>query len=140
VKYLLDTNVLSEIRKKNGNKSVKNFVSSLREEDIYISVFSIGEICYGIEKLPDGPKKTELLVWLTQELPERFGYRIIVPNTDIMAEWGKLQARSAETIPFMDSLIAASALNRRLTVVTRNTRDFENIAGIEVLNPWIGGV
>jgi len=136
VKYLLDTNVLSEIRKPNGHTGVKSFVDNLREEDIYISVLSIGEICFGMEKLPKGPKKTELLIWLTQKLPTRFGERIIALDTDIMTEWGRLQAQTRKTLPVFDSLIAATALSRRLAVVTRNTSDFEEIQGITLINPW----
>ena len=137
MKYLLDTNVLSEIRKPNGNAVVKAFVNALREEDIFISALSIGEIAFGIEKLPAGPKKTELLIWLTQKLPERFGNRIIPVDVDIMAEWGRLQARARQTLPVVDSMIAASALARRLTVVTRNTKDFEKIEGLDLFNPWL---
>ena len=136
MKYLLDTNVLSEIRKPNGNAGVKAFVGSLKEEDIFISVISIGEIAFGVEKLPPGPKKTELLIWLSQKLPERFGNRIIPVDLDVMTEWGKLRARSAITLPVFDSLIAASALARRLTVVTRNTKDFETIEGLLLYNPF----
>jgi len=136
VKYLLDTNVLSEIRKPRGNAKVKAFVDSLREEDIFISVISIGEIGYGIERLPAGPKKTELLVWLNQQLPEWFGNRIISLDVDILSEWGRLQARIKETLPVFDSLIAASALSRRMTIITRNKKDFERIDGIIMLNPW----
>jgi predicted nucleic acid-binding protein len=135
VKYLLDTNVISEIRKPNGHEGVKAFVDNLQEEDVYISVLSIGEIRFGIEKLNSGPKKTELLLWLTQKLPERFWGRIIPLDSDIMTEWGRLYAQT-KTLPLFDSLIAASALARRLTVVTRNTKDFERVAGIILLNPW----
>ena len=136
MKYLLDTNVLSEIRKPNGHAWVKAFVNNLREEDIYISVLSIGEICFGMEKLPTGPKKTELLIWLTQKLPERFGKRIIALDTGIMTEWGRLQAQTRKTLPVFDSLIAATALSRRFTVVTRNVSDFEAVQGINLINPW----
>ena len=135
MKYLLDTNVLSEIRKPQGHTGVKAFVNSLREEDIFISVLSIGEIGFGIEKLPPGSKKTELSVWLDQKLPERFGSRIITLDVDIMAEWGRLTANS-RTLPVFDSLIAASALARRLTIVTRNSKDFEDIEGLLLYNPW----
>ena len=137
MKYLLDTNVLSEIRKPRGDKKVKAFVNSLREEDIFISVLSIGEICFGVEKLPPGPKKTELHIWLTQKLPQRFGNRIIPLDVDSMAEWGRLLARIPRTLPVVDSLIAASALARRLTVVTGNIKDFEMIEGLELVNPWM---
>jgi len=136
MKYLLDTNVLSEIRKPRGHEGVKAFVDSLREEDIYISAISIGEICFGVEKLPEGPKREELYVWLTQKLPERFGNRIIPLDVDVMTEWGRLQAKTQKTLPVYDSLIAASALARRLTVVTRNIKDFERIEGILLYNPW----
>jgi predicted nucleic acid-binding protein len=136
VKYLLDTNVLSEIRKPQGDAGVKAFVENLREDDIFISALSVGEICYGVEKLPNGPKKTELFTWLTQKLPERFGKRIVDLDADIMIEWGRLWARTRKTLPVFDSLIAASALARRLVVVTRNTKDFENVEGLLLLNPW----
>jgi len=136
VKFLLDTNVLSEIRKPHGHVGVKAFVDNLNEEDVYISVLSIGEIGFGIEKLPAGPKKTELYIWLTQKLPERFGNRVIPLDVDIMAEWGRLQAQTQKTLPVFDSLIAATAIARRLTVVTRNTRDFERITGVLLHDPW----
>ena len=136
MKYILDTNVLSEIRKPDGNTKVKALVDSLRQEDVYICAISIGEICYGVEKLPESRKKTELLLWLTQKLPERFDRRIIPLDVDVMAEWGRLQARTKRTLPPFDSLIAASALARRMVVVTRNIKDFEGIEGIDLLNPW----
>ena len=137
MKYLLDTNVLSEIRKPRGEKKVKDFVNTLGEENIFISVVSIGEIAWGIEKLPLGQKKTELLVWLGQKLPEFFGNRIIPLDTEIMTQWGILQGFVKQTLPVLDSLIAATALTRGLTVVTRNTRDFKNVTGLKLLNPWL---
>ena len=71
------------------------------------------------------------------KMPERFGNRIIPLDADIMAEWGSLQAKASKTMPVFDSLIAASALARRLTVVTRNTKDFEKVKGLNLLNPWL---
>ena len=174
MKFLLDTNVLSEIRKPNGHAGVKAFIGSLREDDLFISVISIGEINFGIEKLPPGAKKTELLYWLMQKLPERFGKRIITLDAAVMAEWGKLQAGTEKTLPVcdsrrgvhtppfkalkkgmypesitlreqhtpslqggvVDSLIAASALVHRLALVTRNTKDFERITDLHLVNPW----
>ena len=134
----MDTNVLSEIRKPRGHAGVKAFVNSIREEDLFISVISIGEISFGIEKLPAGKKKIELSVWLTQRLPERFKNRIIPLDTEAMAEWGRLQVRT-QNLPVFDSLIAASALSRRLTVVTRNIKDFKKIEGVLLYNPWEEG-
>ena len=138
MKYLLDTNVLSEIRKPHGHTGVKAFVNSLEEEDLFISALSIGEISFGIEKLSSGPKKSELLVWLAQNLPDWFENRIIPLDVDIMVEWGRLQALTAKTLPVFDSLIAATALVHHLTLVTRNTKDFDRVKGIILLNPWEG--
>ena len=134
-RYLLDTNVLSEIRKPRGHAGVKTFVNSIREEDLFISVLSVGEISYSIEKFQAGPKKTELALWLTQKLSVRFGSRIIPLDTEIMIEWGRIQART-KNLPVIDSLIAATALARRFTVVTRNVKDFKMIEGIGLYNPW----
>jgi predicted nucleic acid-binding protein len=136
LKYLLDTNVLSEIRKPRGSRRVKAFVGNIREEDLFISALSIGEIAYGVEKLSPEPKKHELLIWLVQKLPERFENRIVNLDRDVLEEWGRIQAAAGRTLPAFDSLIAASALARRLTVVTRNVKDFEGIEGLALFNPW----
>jgi predicted nucleic acid-binding protein len=136
VKYFLDTNVLSEIRKKNGSPQVIAFIGSLPQEDVFISMLSIGEIAYGIEKLPQGKKRAELFDWLNLQIPVMFKNRIISLDTDSMLEWGKLRANIGRTLPFTDSLIAAAALSRRMTILTRNTRDFEGIGGLFLLNPW----
>jgi len=136
VKYLLDTNVLSEIPKLTGDAGVKAFINSLPEESLFISAITIGEISFGIEKLPEGAKKTELSLWFTQKLPLRFGNRIIPLDTEIMTEWGRLMAGSVKTMPVFDSLIAASAMVRRLALLTRSIKDFKSIKGLMLLNPW----
>jgi predicted nucleic acid-binding protein len=136
VKYLLDTNVLSEIRKKNGNPQVIAFVDSFPQEDAFISILSLGEIAYGVEKLPQGKKRAELFEWLNVQIPVMFKHRIISPDTDCMLEWGKLRVNIGRTLPIIDSLIAAAALSRRMTLLTRNTRSFEKINGLFLLNPW----
>jgi predicted nucleic acid-binding protein len=69
MKYLLDTNVISEIQKPNCNQNVKNFTQSIQWENAYLSVITIGELCYGIEKLPNNKKKHDLSVWLYSEIP-----------------------------------------------------------------------
>jgi predicted nucleic acid-binding protein len=132
----MDTNVISEIRKKNGSPQVIALVDSLPPEDVFISILSIGEIAYGIEKLPPGRRRAELFDWLNVQLPLMFTHRVASLDTAAMLEWGKLRAAMGRTLPFADSLIAATALSRRMTIMTRNTRDFDGIAGLFLLNPW----
>jgi predicted nucleic acid-binding protein len=130
LKYLLDTNVLSEIRKPNRNPKVYEFVEKIRQIDLFISVISIGEIVFGMEKL------TELSLWLNGEILQRFENSIISVDTEVVVEWGKLCARAGRTLPYNDSLIAATALAHRLTLLTRNTRDFAAVDGLRLINPW----
>jgi len=136
VKFLLDTNVISEIGKTNIDSRVLAYINEIPPEDIFLSVISIGEIVKGIEKLPPGKKKDELSVWLDTQIPAMFKDRIISLDFDCMTEWGKLRARAGRTLPIVDSLLAASALTHRLTILTRNTRDFEDIPGLSLINPW----
>jgi len=136
VKYLLDTNIISEAQKPHCNPKVKAFIDGLAGEDLYICSITIGEICYGIEKLPSGRKKHELTVWLYSKLPEWFNGRVISLDTDVMTEWGKIRANTDRTMPAADTMIAAAAITYHLTLVTRNTRDFEGIEGLMLINPW----
>jgi predicted nucleic acid-binding protein len=136
MKYLFDTNVISEIRKSDCNAVVKSFVDEIPPEDIFLSVISIGEISYGVEKLPSGRKKHELSLWLYTKVPQWFSGRIIPLDMEVMLEWGKLRAGTKRTIPVADSLVAASAISHRMILVTRNTKDFEDIEGIKLINPW----
>ena len=136
MKYLLDTNVISEIKKPNYNKNVKEFLDTAIWEELYLSAITIGEICNGIEKLPAGKKKHELSIWLYTDIPQWFKRRIIAIDTDVVLEWGKLLARAGRTLAAADSLIAASAITHHMILVTRNTRDFEGIEGINLYNPW----
>jgi len=136
VKYLLDTNILSEMQKAQRNAKVKSFIEMIPSEDMYICAITIGELCYGIEKLPAGKKKHNLLLWLHTKLSEWFSGRIIPLDTDVLAEWGNIRAHAPRTIPVVDSLIASAAICHHMTLVTRNTKDFEGIEGILLLNPW----
>ena len=136
MKYLLDTNVLSEARKHNGNIKVLNFIREQPHENIFLCALSYGEICLGVEKLPPGKKKHELSLWLYTQLPEWFKGRVIFLDTEVMLEWGKLRYRTGMTIPTADSLIAAAAITHRLSLLTRNTKDFEGIDELSLVNPW----
>jgi len=136
MKYLLDTNVLSEIRKHNGNANVKTFVKNVRNEDLYISVITIGEIVAGIKRLDNKTKATQLTMWLENELIDWFENRILQIDVGTMLQWGSLQAKINRTLPAMDSLIAATALTYGLTLITRNVKDFSHYEKLQVVNPW----
>jgi len=136
MKYLLDTNIISEMQKSSCNPKVKDFIDSLPLEDVYISAISMGELCYGMEKLPAGKKKHELAIWLYSQVTEWFKGRIIDLDTEVLLGWGKLRAQAVRTKPVLDSLIAAAAITHHMILVTRNVKDFEDIEGISLINPW----
>ncbi len=136
--YLLDTNVISELITSNPNKNVVSFLERLNEQDLYLSVITIGEIKFGIEKLKDGAKKEKLLIWLNNDLFERFEHRIIDIDVNIMLKWGyvnsKLQ-KIGRPIPIMDALIASTALSKNLKLLRRNEKDFKD-TDVEMINPF----
>jgi predicted nucleic acid-binding protein len=133
---MLDTNVISELQKSNCHQNIRSFAEEIRWEDMYLSVITFGELCYGVEKLPSGKKKHDLSVWLYAKLPEWFHGRIIGIDTEVITEWGKIRARTERQLPVADSLIAACAITNHMFLVTRNTKDFDDIDGINLLNPW----
>jgi predicted nucleic acid-binding protein len=124
------------MRKSNCNPKVKAFTDGLDPEDMYISSISIGEISYGMEKLPAGKKKHDLAIWLYSKLPEWFNQRIIFLDTDAMTEWGRIRAHADRTMPVVDMMIAAAAITHHMTLVTRNIKDFDDVEGIMLINPW----
>ncbi|AEF80081.1 type II toxin-antitoxin system VapC family toxin [Leadbettera azotonutricia] len=138
MKYLLDTNVISEIRKRNSNPRVLSYMRNIPIEDLFLSVVCIGEIAKGIEKLPLGKKKEELAYWLDSAVPEQFADCILPLDSECMQEWGRMCAKSKRTLPVLDSLIAATALVHRLILLTRNISDFEDIPGLSCISPWNG--
>lgn len=138
MKYLLDTCVISELVSKRPNSKVVEFVDSLEDDDIYLSVITIGKIIKGIEKLPKSKRKQELHTWLKEDLLARFSGKIIPIDNDVITEWGLLTARLELTgtpMPAIDSLIAATALTYAFALITRNVSDFEG-SSVEIVNPW----
>ncbi|NOQ30031.1 MAG: PIN domain-containing protein [Helicobacteraceae bacterium] len=139
MKYLLDTNIISEFISKTPNKNVINHISTLDENDLYLSVVTIGEIKAGIEKLDKGSKKEKLLYWLENDLVNRFQNKIIDIDTNIMLQWGVINNRLknlGKPLPIMDSLIGATCEVNDYILITRNEKDFKNL-NIKIINPFI---
>jgi tRNA(fMet)-specific endonuclease VapC len=136
--YLLDTCAISELVAKQPNQKVVEWIDSIEEARLYLSVITIGEIRKGIEKLPDSRRRTVLEEWLNDQLLVRFTGRIVPIDIGVMLRWGQLTGAlevMGKTMPAIDSLIAAIALYGNFSLVTRNEDDFK-YAGIPIVNPW----
>jgi toxin FitB len=133
--WLLDTVTLSETIKLDASPAVIEWIDSQAKTDIHTSAICFGEIKYGMERLPPGRKKDDLRLWITQALEPSLENRIIPVDASIAKTWAESRVYSSRTLPMLDSLIAATALNKGLTIVTRNTKDFEAF-GADVFNPW----
>lgn len=136
--YLLDTCVLSEFTRRQPDQRVIDWLNSVEEEKLFISVITIGEMQHGIERLPDSHRKNELLVWMNARLLTRFAGRTVTIDAPTMFLWGSLVARlesTGQSMGVMDSLLLASALQNHLIIATRNTTDFLP-GGVQVINPW----
>jgi tRNA(fMet)-specific endonuclease VapC len=138
MKYLLDTNVISELVTTKPNLRVVNWIDSLDPDDVYLSVVTIGEIRKGIEKLPESKRKARLFTWLMDDLLLRFDGHILSLDVAVALAWGELTGRLARRgmlLSAVDSLIAAIALTHHCSLATRNESDFK-ATGIVVVNPW----
>ena len=134
MKYLLDTNVISETIRKTPDNSVKDWFQTIPSNQLYVSVLSLGEIRRGIEKLRDQPRKDFMTAWLENDLASWFGDHVLPVSPDVADKWGYLTATG--TFPAIDALLAATALTHNMKLVTRNVSDFQNIAGLDIINPW----
>lgn len=103
---------------------------------VFLSVLTIGEIRKGVEKIKDQTRKKKLLIWLEHELVEMFTGRILAVTLEVADRWGRLQHEVTRTLPAIDSLLAATALHYDMALVTRNTSDFSDCPGLEIINPW----
>lgn len=102
---------------------------------MYLSVLTLGEIRNGIEKCGDPVRKQILRQWLEHELPAYFAGRILPVSAAVTDRWGRVLAAAPRTLPGIDSLLAATAIEHKLSIVTRNVRDFDG-APVVVINPW----
>ena len=135
--YLLDTNAISEVLKRDPERKVIDWLSDTEESLQFLSAFSIGELQKGISRIPDSRRKDELQDWFDQ-LQTRYGSRILPFTIEAAKNWGRMLValeKIGRPLPVVDSLIAATAEAHALTVVTRNADDFA-AAGVSVLNIW----
>lgn len=138
MRYLLDTNVISELVAKRPNPQVVQWIDSLDPDSVYLSVITIGELQRGVTKLPASRRKEQLHAWLADDLLLRFSGRILALDVAVMLAWGELTGRlelAGKTLPAIDSLIAATALHHQCVLATRNEADFA-ASGARIVNPW----
>jgi toxin FitB len=136
--WLLDTNILSELRRRRPERKVVAFVSRQPLELLYVSMVTFAEIRFGIELLEDSMRRAELQDWLTHKVRPMFEQRTLPVSEEIMFKWRVLVEggrKVGHTFSQPDLIIAATALHHGLTVVTRNEEDYEK-AGTVVFNPW----
>ena len=136
--WLLDTNVLSELRRPKPNQKVIDFVAAQPLDLLFVSIVTFAEIRFGIEAIADPVRRAELNDWLTHKVRPMFEERVLPISEDIMFKWRLLVEdgrKAGYTYSQPDLIIAATALHHGLTVVTRDTADFERTR-VPVLNPW----
>ena len=136
--YLVDTNIPSELTRETPDARVAVFLENAGRESVYLSVMTVGEICKGIDVLPASRKRTALQEWLDHDVRSWFAGRILPVTESIAERWGHLAAaakRRGVAVAVVDGVLAATAIEHGLTLVTRNIKDF---AGLDValLNPW----
>ena len=138
MRYLLDTNVISEWIKPRPDPGVVAWLNAADEDALHLSVLAFAEIRLGTELLPHGQKRRRIRAWLDDDLAARFEGRIINIDRAIADAWAQIVARGrARGVPppVLDAFLAATALVHRMTLVTRNERDVANL-DVPVLNPW----
>ncbi|MFB9908442.1 type II toxin-antitoxin system VapC family toxin [Allokutzneria oryzae] len=135
--FLLDTNVVSEVRKKTPNPGVAAWFASVPAHELFLSVLVVGEIRQGIDRLARrDPRQAEVFErWLGQ-LVHTYADRIVPVTVEVAGTWGRLNV--PDPVPVIDGLLAATALSHGWTLVTRNTADVV-ATGVRLLNPFESG-
>lgn len=134
--YLLDTNVLSELRRKVPNPGVVGWFAKRPASTLYLSVLTLGELRKGIEGVVGAERRLALIDWLEVELPAFFNGRILAVDARVADRWGRMVAAAGRPVPAVDSLIGATAAHHGLSLVTRNVKDYVGL-GLAVINPWM---
>jgi toxin FitB len=140
VSLLLDTSLVSELVKKVPHEAVLDWLGRQDEESLYLSVLTLGELEKGIAKLRASARRDRLRNWVAHDLAARFADRLLPVDVPVAARWGRMSAdaeKRGTPLPVIDSLIAATALERGFSVVTRNVTDFER-CGVTCVDPWNG--
>ena len=135
--FLLDTNAVSEWVKQRPNPGLIRWMESADEDRLFLSVISLAELRYGVERMAAGARRSRLEQWLRDELPLRFGGRILAIDASIAEAWGRIVSRSealGRPIGAMDAFLSATSESYRLTLVTRNVSHFPLVKA--VVNPW----
>ncbi len=133
--YLIDTNVISELKRKTPDPSVVAWFAERPARSLYMSVLTLGEIRKGIELVANEHRRLALIDWLETELPLFFNGRLLNLDAAVADRWGRLLAQAGRPLPVIDSLLAATAVEHDLILVTRNSKDFENLP-VSLFNPW----
>jgi predicted nucleic acid-binding protein len=140
--WLLDTNVLSELRRKKPDRKVVAFVASQPLERLYVSTVTLAEIRFGIELLPEAQLRIPLQDWLTHRVRPMFAERVLPVSEDVLFKWRLLVEdgrKVGHTFSQPDLFIAATALHHGLTLVSRDVGDCAR-AGVPLFNPWMDTV
>ena len=133
--YLLETNVLSELRRKSPDETVVEWFARRPPSTLYLSVLTLGELRKGIEGVADSKRRMSLNDWLESDLPAFFVGRILPVDAQVAERWGRLVATAGRPLPAIDSLLGATAAQHGLSIVTRNGKDFADM-GLDIINPW----
>ena len=136
--WLLDTNVVSELRKPKPDSKVINFIAAQPGETLFISDVTLAEIAYGIEQLGDAARRTDLRLWLERNLRPLFAGRILTITEDVIVRWKTMAVegqKRGHTFGQPDLFIAAIAALQDLAVVSRDIREFVE-ARVPVFDPW----
>ena len=136
--FLLDTNIISELIKPKPEANVTEWIENTDESLLCLSVLTLGEIRRGIAVLPQSRRRATLEAWLDKDLRARFEDRILTIDQEVADRWGLLTAtarHSGIVLSVIDGLLAATALEHNLTLVTRDTGQIPSM-GVAVFNPW----
>jgi hypothetical protein len=137
VNFLLDTNAVSEWVKPRPNPGLIRWMESADEDRLFLSVITLAELHYGVERMPAGVRRNRVERWLRLEVPLRFEKRVVPVSEEIAVAWGKgvaLSESAGHPMSVMDAFLAATAQVHDLTLVTRNTDHFRVLKA--VLSPW----